>query len=255
MALTPKELASYTFCNLQWKLQSQRDGPHAARKRGIESHADLRRRIVAVREQGRKTFLHFLYVLASGMLALMASTLADLFPLAQNQFLMAFYVLALVTAALGYQTYRAHGAWQAAQANLKVDVFSIESLDLPWASEEHGLVGKPDCVTKHDDVLIPIEFKSGDVPPTAWDNDVAQIGAYALLMESAYGRRPPRGIIQYANGQHPVIFTDSLMAERVLEPLRQLRSAAAGAEVGRSHNNRNKCASCFEREGCPAALR
>lgn len=254
MPLHPSDLGSFTYCPVQWKLTSERQGQRQNRRHGIESHAQLRREIVRVRNLGIESGLRFLYALGAGMLMLMSDTLSELFPELNDPLTITFYILALLTVVLGVRAYAGFKRWRSEESALGVQVFALESLDLPWASEAHDLVGKPDYVAQQEGHSIPVEFKSGEYPSKPWDNHVVQLGAYALLLEAAHGKRPPYGILQYPNGQHRVDFNDERMEKLVLPQMRRLREAVAGAPVVRDHNQPRKCEMCSERFRCDQRL-
>lgn len=69
-------------------------------------------------------------------------------------------------------------------------------------SETLGLQGRVDVLRRRDGALIPYEHKRGRSAPgakarEAWDTDRVQVGAYALLLEEAFGQHIPEGRVRY----------------------------------------------------------
>ncbi|MCS7269973.1 MAG: CRISPR-associated protein Cas4, partial [Gemmataceae bacterium] len=74
---------------------------------------------------------------------------------------------------------------------------------LELASERLGLVGRADCLQRHDGSLIPYELKRGrpyyndQNQPMPWPGDRLQVIAYALLLEEVTGQPVPEARIRY----------------------------------------------------------
>lgn len=69
-------------------------------------------------------------------------------------------------------------------------------------SETLGLQGRVDVLRRRDGVLIPYEHKRGRSAPgegdkTAWETDRIQVGAYALLLEEAFGQQIAEARVRY----------------------------------------------------------
>jgi CRISPR-associated protein Cas1 len=69
-------------------------------------------------------------------------------------------------------------------------------------SETLGLQGRVDVLRRRDGALIPYEHKrgrsaQGEGARAAWDTDRIQVGAYALLLEEAFGQHIPEGRVRY----------------------------------------------------------
>ncbi|MEO1339516.1 MAG: PD-(D/E)XK nuclease family protein [Myxococcota bacterium] len=57
-----------------------------------------------------------------------------------------------------------------------------------------GLSGRPDRLLQlRNGAVVPIEKKSGSAK--LYDDILVQVGAYLLLVEDVYGRRPPFGLV------------------------------------------------------------
>jgi CRISPR-associated exonuclease Cas4 len=76
-------------------------------------------------------------------------------------------------------------------------------------SERYGLVGRPDHLVRLGHALIPVEQK-----PSArrlQPSHVLQVAAQCLLVQEAYGVRPPYGVVALSGGiEERVPFTPSL---------------------------------------------
>ena len=56
-----------------------------------------------------------------------------------------------------------------------------------------GLTGKPDYLVKEDDILIPLEVKSGFAPTSPYHSHVYQLIAYCMLVWRTTKNAPPTG--------------------------------------------------------------
>jgi CRISPR-associated exonuclease Cas4 len=73
------------------------------------------------------------------------------------------------------------------------------------------------------------------------------------LVEEAYGRRPPHGLIKYADKVLAVDFTPELEAE-LSSLLDDIRADAGAEDVSRSHNLTTRCWACGFRDQCEESL-
>lgn len=69
-------------------------------------------------------------------------------------------------------------------------------------SERLGLHGKVDAVRTRDGAVVAYEHKrgrarAGAAGPEAWDSDIIQVAAYAMLLEEVEGRPAPEGRVRY----------------------------------------------------------
>lgn len=78
-----------------------------------------------------------------------------------------------------------------------------EQVSVELSSETLGLLGKVDCIRRHDGSYVPYEHKRGKPARGAnntaepWPPDRLQIVAYAVLLEEAFGQPVPEGRIRY----------------------------------------------------------
>jgi CRISPR-associated exonuclease Cas4 len=115
-------------------------------------------------------------------------------------------------------------------------------------SERLGLVGRCDHLVRVGDAYVPVEQK-----PSAkrlQPSHVMQVGALCLLVQEAYGVRPPYGVVVLAGGaQERVAFSEAL--ERgVLRTVADMRRVlATGAPPG-PRWAAAKCRACGYRPVC-----
>ncbi|WP_263385573.1 CRISPR-associated protein Cas4 [Granulicella arctica] len=67
-------------------------------------------------------------------------------------------------------------------------------------SERLGLRGKPDCLIRNVDGIIPVELKKSARPPArggVYPNHLIQVLAYIVLVREHYGEQVPCGLVLY----------------------------------------------------------
>ena len=116
-----------------------------------------------------------------------------------------------------------------------------------------ALTGKPDYLVEQDGQLIPVEVKSGYAPAEPRESHVLQLAAYCLLVDRAYRKRPPYGILKYRNRSFAVDYTPAL-EETLLELLAEMRRQERRGEAARSHEQAGRCAKCGYRGICDQRL-
>jgi CRISPR-associated exonuclease Cas4 len=133
------------------------------------------------------------------------------------------------------------------------DVGPWRRLDRPLFSRRHGLTGRPDYVVADGADLIPVEVKSARAPARPYASHVLQLAAYCLLVAETSGRRPPYGILRYADRTFQIPYTREL-EEQLLEVLEAMREDLAAGDAPRRHQDPRRCAACGYREVCDEAL-
>jgi len=133
------------------------------------------------------------------------------------------------------------------------DVGPWRRLDRPLVSRRYGLTGRPDYVVADGADLIPVEVKSARAPARPYASHVLQLAAYCLLVAETSGRRPPYGILRYADRTFQIPYTQEL-EERLLEVLEAMREDLAAGDAPRRHQDPRRCAACGYREVCEEAL-
>ena len=130
-----------------------------------------------------------------------------------------------------------------------------DQVERPLYDPISGLTGKPDYLVELDDgeTLVPVEVKSGRAPAVPFDSHVFQLAAYCLLVERAYGQRPPFGILRYRDRTFSIDFTPALEQE-LEDMLAEIRQQEKRGEASRSHNEPARCARCGYRKICNQRL-
>ena len=151
-------------------------------------------------------------------------------------------------------------AWQQSRAGLPsgkvihIDTTRLRPPEGTLFSANYGLAGRPDYLVNQGGVILPIEVKSGNAPPTPYASHIYQLAAYGLLIEEHFGARPPHGIIKYRDRAVQIPFTPQLMDE-VKALLADMRRDAEAKRVDRSHEERARCAACGYRSACDQSLK
>ena len=116
-----------------------------------------------------------------------------------------------------------------------------------------GLTGKPDYLIQSSQGIIPVEVKSMWAPQQPYDSHVLQLGAYCLLAEKHFGKRPLYGLLRYRNRTFKIPYTLAL-EEKFEETVEIIQGQKDLDEVCRSHDQPNRCARCGFRERCDQRL-
>ncbi len=133
------------------------------------------------------------------------------------------------------------------------DVGSWRRLDRPLFSRRYGLTGRPDYVVADGADLIPVEVKSARAPARPYTSHVLQLAAYCLLIAETSGRRPPYGILRYADRTFRIPYTRELEGQ-LIGILEAMRDDLAAGDAPRRHQDPRRCAACGYREVCDEAL-
>jgi CRISP-associated protein Cas1 len=113
-----------------------------------------------------------------------------------------------------------------------------------------GLQGRVDVLRRRDGRLIPYEHKRGRRAPgqgerAAWDTDRIQIGAYAMLLEDAFGQRIEEGRIRYhADATTVRVPVDAALRTDVLAAITRARELGAQTVRPPITAQPNRCARC-----------
>ena len=123
----------------------------------------------------------------------------------------------------------------------------------PFYDSGLGLTGKPDYLIRQGSEIIPVEVKSMWAPREPYDSHVLQLGAYCLLAERHFGKRPAHGLLRYRNRTFKIQYTPTL-EEEVVDAIETIRGFKEMEEVCRSHDQPNRCARCGFRDRCDQRL-
>lgn len=123
----------------------------------------------------------------------------------------------------------------------------------PLVSHRLGLVGKPDYLIEVQGggqrFLVPVEMKSRSAPVHPPLSHVLQLAAYCMLVEETERRRPPHGVLRYADASITVPYTDELRGQ-VLHALDAIRQGRRAQEMPRDHDDPRRCRACGYRTAC-----
>jgi CRISPR-associated exonuclease Cas4 len=116
----------------------------------------------------------------------------------------------------------------------------------------HDLAGRPDYLVAQGDRLIPVEVKSGRAHAGPRLSHRLQLAAYCRLVEAVYARRPPHGILQYADRRYDIPYSAELETE--LTDIIAAMRRTLGDEMDRSHESPERCRACGFRAQCDQSL-
>ena len=114
------------------------------------------------------------------------------------------------------------------------------------------LTGRPDYLVQQGRRHIPVEVKSGRAPKRPHRSHVLQLAAYCHLVETTTGKRPPYGILKYADSAYKLQYTRALQQDlsNILGALRK----AQDSSPDRSHTSPGRCRACGYLSSCDQSL-
>ncbi len=127
------------------------------------------------------------------------------------------------------------------------------AVEKPLFDPTLNLTGKPDYLVEQAGFTIPVEVKSGRAPSEPYDNHIFQLAAYCRLVEHTLGKRPPYGILHYANQTFAVDYTPELESA-LIDLLAQVRAQERRGDADRSHDQPGRCSHCGYRQHCDQRL-
>ncbi len=123
----------------------------------------------------------------------------------------------------------------------------------PLFSERYRLTGTPDYIVTTDRGTVPVEVKPGRTEAEPHESHLLQVLAYCLLIEETEGKRPPYGLLRYSTDTFRVDYNRETRAY-LIAMLDEMRLAAGGPEVHRSHTAAGRCKACPYRDVCEEVL-
>jgi CRISPR-associated exonuclease Cas4 len=123
----------------------------------------------------------------------------------------------------------------------------------PLYASHVNLAGKPDYLVKKWKYVLPVEVKSSPAPSEPYRSHVLQLAAYCLLVEAAYGMRPPYGLIRYPDRTFAVDYTP-MLEDELLDTLEWMREDLREGEADRNHNDPARCRPCVYAAYCDQRL-
>ena len=119
-----------------------------------------------------------------------------------------------------------------------------QSLEL--ASESWGIRGKVDFARYRDGKLVAIEHKKGrSKGDAAWETDILQVTAYAVLLAEHFGKPVPEGRIRYhATNKTVRVAVDDAARDRLRAAVARARELSRSLQRPPVTDNENLCAKC-----------
>ena len=270
--ISASEMERFGYCPLSWYLDlegidAEGDEVHS----GVEKHkemGDSLKSLLVEEEKSRETSTTLMTVVAMIMTLV---TLALVILLISSDQLRQNLGFILLIIGIGWMLVASFFLYRLLVSTEKVDKlredYKLGETDIETPdgltketpllkSIEHNLAGRPDYLIKEDEMRIPVEVKTGRRPRAPFFSHVLQIGAYCLLSEETFQRKPTHGQIRYGfdNEPHDVKWDSDLRA-LVLEKLEDMNDILKGkTEAHRNHKRVGKCNSCSRRKGCPERL-
>lgn len=136
---------------------------------------------------------------------------------------------------------------------VSADTGGWQACPRPLYSARYRLAGKPDYLLQVGRALVPVEVKPGRRATQPYPSDVLQLGAYLLLVEEETGRRPPYGLLRYAEDTFEIPYTAALR-RRTIETLQEMQRLRHARRVAPQHSDPRRCRYCGYREHCDEAL-
>ncbi len=135
---------------------------------------------------------------------------------------------------------------------ISLDTSRLKPVTEPLYDPDLGLTGRPDYLVQQGHRRIPVEVKSGRAPKRPHRSHVLQLAAYCYLVETTTGKRPPYGILKYADSAYKLHYTHALQQDlsNILGALRKARDSSPG----RSHNSPGRCRACGYLSSCDQSL-
>ena len=270
--ISASEMERYGYCPLSWYLDlegidAEGDEVHS----GVEKHkemGDSLKNLLVEEEKSRETSTTLMTVVAMIMTLV---TLALVILLISNDQLRQNLGFILLIIGIGWMLVASFFLYRLLVSTEKVDKlrddYKLGETDIETPdgltketpllkSVNHNLAGRPDYLIKENEIRIPVEVKTGRRPRAPFFSHVLQIGAYCLLSEETFQRKPTHGQIRYGfdNEPHDVKWDSDLRA-LVIEKLEDMNDIVEGkAEAHRNHKRVGKCNNCSRRKGCPERL-
>ena len=135
---------------------------------------------------------------------------------------------------------------------ISLDTSRLKPVTEPLYDPDIGLTGRPDYLVRRGRSLIPVEVKSGRSPKNPHRSHVLQLAAYCHLIETTVGKRPPHGILKYADSTYKLQYTTALQKD-LFTTLGAVRNAQ-DSSPRRSHNSPGRCRACGYLSSCDQSL-
>ena len=270
--ISASEMERFGYCPLSWYLDLEGiDAEGEEVHSGVEKHkamGDSLKNLLVEEEKSRETSTTLMTVVAMIMTLV---TLALIILLISSNQLRQNLGFILLIIGIGWMLVASFFLYRLLVSTEKVDKlrddYKLGETDIETPdgltketpllkSIEHNLAGRPDYLIKEEQMRIPVEVKTGRRPRAPFFSQVLQIGAYCLLSEETFEKKPSHGQIRYGfdNEPHEVKW-DSDLKSLVIEKLDDMNDILKGkTQAHRNHKRVGKCNNCSRRKGCPERL-
>ena len=270
--ISASEMERFGYCPLSWYLDLEGiDAEGEEVHSGVEKHkamGDSLKNLLVEEEKSRETSTTLMTVVAMIMTLV---TLALIILLISSNQLRQNLGFILLIIGIGWMLVASFFLYRLLVSTEKVDKlrddYKLGETDIETPdgltketpllkSIEHNLAGRPDYLIKEGQMRIPVEVKTGRRPRAPFFSHVLQIGAYCLLSEETFEKKPSHGQIRYGfdNEPHEVKW-DSDLKSLVIEKLDDMNDILKGkTQAHRNHKRVGKCNNCSRRKGCPERL-
>lgn len=123
----------------------------------------------------------------------------------------------------------------------------IHATSVDMSAPKAGLIAKMDLIESDGDELIPVDYKKGTMPggpDNAWDTDIAQLCAQALILREN-NHKCSYGIIYYIKSKKRVrIDFDQYLINKVEGYIKSLKETASSGKLPPPLDGSPKCQGC-----------
>jgi CRISPR-associated protein Cas4 len=142
------------------------------------------------------------------------------------------------------------------------EVFYQDLIGQPFQGEvlrsaRWGISGKPDCLIRTPEGVVPVELKKSKKPPARgeiYPNHRIQNLAYCALVEDQMRVRVPYGLVIYAGQRVRRVEYTEASRRWLAEVIQEVRGARTLTAVMRNHRISGRCSGCGLRPHCDQSL-
>ena len=120
-----------------------------------------------------------------------------------------------------------------------------------------GISGKPDCLIRTSEGVVPVELKHSNKPPArggVYPNHMIQNLAYCVLVEEQLKAKVPYGLVIYGGEQVRRVELTEANREWLMRTIAEVKTARLAKAAKRNHTQRGRCTGCGVRAHCDQAL-
>jgi CRISPR/Cas system-associated exonuclease Cas4 (RecB family) len=142
------------------------------------------------------------------------------------------------------------------------EIFYQDLIGQPFQAEvlrsaQWGISGKPDCLIRTPEGVVPVELKKSKKPPTrgeVYPNHRIQNLAYCALVEDQMRVRVPYGLVIYAGQQVRRVEYTEASRRWLVQVIEEVGRARTLPAVMRNHRIFGRCSGCGLRPHCDQSL-